>query len=261
MTVGIPLISDPGNCPRCIVLCSIALISFALSIYDLRKINWMSYLGNLFFLYVGLVVIAQAFSQVYADDSDFSAPPLHLASLNAHLFSSAGLCFFAFANQFGLITILKTLKENPPADSQSAIVRSQYLPLLLYSLVLVGGYFSFGPDMPHMLALREPREDSSDLAMTIGQVGLFVGISVAITIRIKSNADFIEGFVAPKYLTSLMRSAIKFGCAMCPLIIALAVEQKVLSLISTFASLLCPYFIIIVPGMHCAPSNFQVCST
>lgn len=173
---------------------------------------------------------------------------LRLFAFNRHLLSNLGLCFFAFANQFGLITVLKTLEHNPPADAQSAIIRSQYLPLVLYSLVLVGGYFTFGDDMPHMLALRDSPFPGSDWAMTIGQVGLFVGISVAIVIRIKSNADFIEGFLAPRQLGLFDRSLIKFTCALCPLLIALMVEKQVLALISTFASLLCPYFIIIVPG-------------
>jgi hypothetical protein len=159
-----------------------------------------------------------------------------------------GLCFFAFANQFGLITILKTLNDNPPQDSRKVIIRSQYLPLILYSFVLIGGYFSFGKDMPHMLALREPIKNHSDLAMTIGQIGLFLGISVAITIRIKSNSDFIKSYIPEKTIGPFYDGLIKFACALFPLGIALIVEQEVLGLISTFSSLLCPYFIIIIPG-------------
>jgi hypothetical protein len=115
--------------------------------------------------------------------------------------------------------------------------------------VLLGGYFSFGQNMPHMLALRDPINGVSDIAMTIGQIGLFVGISVAIVIRIKSNADFVESFIPGKDTGPFVKGLVKFGSALIPLCIALSVEKEVLSLISIFSSLLCPYFIIIIPGM------------
>ena len=102
--------------------------------------------------------------------------------------------------------------------------------------------------MPHLLALRAPLPFESDYAMTVGQIGLFLGISVSITIRIKSNADFVESYLSEKKRTKAVAGIIKFFCALLPLLVALAVEKEVLGLISTFASLLCPYFIIIVPG-------------
>lgn len=100
-----------------------------------------------------------------------------------------------------------------------------------------------------MLALRDPLPNQSDYAMTIGQAGLFVGILVAITIRIKSNAEFIESVFGSKVESKELSNFVKFLCAMLPLIIALLVQEEVLGLISTFSSLLCPYFIIIVPGL------------
>jgi hypothetical protein len=100
-----------------------------------------------------------------------------------------------------------------------------------------------------MLALRDPLPNKSDWAMTIGQIGLFLGIVVAITIRIKSNAEFIGSVFAEKIHGAQARSLVKFACVLGPLFIALLVEKEVLGLISTFSSLLCPYFIIIIPGL------------
>ena len=73
---------DQPECPRCLVLCSIAFASFVLSNYDLRRINWMSYLGNFFFLYIGVVIVIQAFS--LADSSPVAGgftPDIRSASL------------------------------------------------------------------------------------------------------------------------------------------------------------------------------------
>jgi hypothetical protein len=115
-------------------------------------------------------------------------------------------------------------------------------------MVLIGGYFSFRDNMPEMLALREPVPGSSDIAMTIGQIGLFFGITVSIILRIKFNSDYIRSFFGRQDFSPLFNAVLKFFCALFPLIIAIFVKKEIFQLISTFASLLCPYFIIIVPS-------------
>ena len=118
-------------------------------------------------------------------------------------------------------------------------------------MVLIGGYFSFKDNMPEMLALREPLPGSRDIAMTIGQIGLFCGISVSIILRIKFNSDYIKSFFGRDDISGMKDALIKFFCALLPLAIAIVVKKEIFQLISTFASLLCPYFIIIIP------SNFK----
>lgn len=180
--------------------------------------------------------------------------------MNLSVFENFGLCFFVFAKQFALITILKTIKNNPSIDSKTVIVRAQYFPLMIYTMVMVGGYCSFKDDIPEMLALRPPLPGSSDVAMTIGQVGLLTGIMVSIMLRIKFNFDYIRGFFGRDKLSFLSSALLKLGCAVVPLLICILVHKDVFNLISTFSSLLCPYFIIIVPGNQVWGSNCQFCS-
>jgi amino acid permease len=248
-------------------------IAFIFSLFNLQKIKWISYIAIIFFLYIGLVIIIQtpSYMKLHTNDPPIGKYPTYLKksnskelnyfSFNSHFFQNLGLCFFVFTKQFALITILKIIDKNPEYHSTALILRAQYFPLILYSFVLIGGYFSFIDQMPEMLALRKPLPGSKDIAMTIGQIGLFTGISVSIILRIKFNSDYIKSFFSNFEQSPSVDFLIKLLCILVPLLISIFVEQNVFKLISTFASLLCPYFIIIVPGkLQVAFCNFQVFS-
>ena len=115
-------------------------------------------------------------------------------------------------------------------------------------MVLIGGYFSFKDNMPEMLALRKPLPGSSDWAMTLGQAGLFFGITVSIILRIKFNSDYIKSYFGREDFSFGFDALIKFCSALLPLFIAITIKKSIFDLISSFASLLCPYFIIIIPS-------------
>jgi amino acid permease len=244
-------------------------IAFIFSLFNLQKIKWISYIAIIFFLYIGLVIIIQtpSYMKLHTNDPPIGKYPaflkksnskeLNYFSFNSHFFQNLGLCFFVFTKQFALITILKIIDKNPEYHSTALILRAQYFPLILYSFVLIGGYFSFIDQMPEMLALRKPLPGSKDIAMTIGQIGLFTGISVSIILRIKFNSDYIKSFFSNFEQSPSVDFLIKLLCISVPLLISIFVEQNVFKLISTFASLLCPYFIIIVPGkLQVAFCNF-----
>ena len=79
-----------------------------------------------------------------------------------------GACFFAFSNHFGLIPIIKVIKEQSDYNNYSALFRSHYFPMLLYTTVSYAGYISFGNKVPDFILVREPIKGSLDIMFSIG---------------------------------------------------------------------------------------------
>jgi hypothetical protein len=56
-------------------------------------------------------------------------------------------------------------------------------------MVMISGYFSFGDNVPQFIVLRKAPEDYNDIAMTIGLVGLMLGLFIGTTIRVNCNKN------------------------------------------------------------------------
>jgi hypothetical protein len=147
--------------------------------------------------------------------------------------------------------------------ANQALFRSQYLPLVLYTISCYAGYLSFGKDAPSFIAIRPPLEGHSDIVMTIAQLGLIFGLTIAICVRINCNVETMQSILvkpstescattavtpvnsemssARKWLLNVISIVIPFVCS-------LLVTNNAISVISLISSLLCPYFIIIAPG-------------
>jgi hypothetical protein len=108
--------------------------------------------------------------------------------------------------------------------------------------------------------------------MSFAQIGLFVGMTVAICVRINSNKDtvlsifdagrrsmahmYASGKNQPFMERSMLKEgrfnfrvvAIKFFCAAIPFAFSLLIEKNAVMVISLISSIYCPYFIVIIPG-------------
>lgn len=116
--------------------------------------------------------------------------------------------------------------------------------------------------------MRPPLEGESDIPMTIAQLGLIFGLTVAICVRINCNVDTIHSIfnrptdssvestritdqqsqisLSGKWFLNVVAITVPLGCS-------LLVTDDVISVISLISSLLCPYFIIIAPGKLIRP--------
>ena len=54
---------------------------------------------------------------------------------------------------------------------------------------MIAGYFTFGEDVPQFIVLRKAPDGYNDIFMTIGQVGLMIGLFIGTTIRINCNKN------------------------------------------------------------------------
>ena len=165
-------------------------IAFVLSFQSIQKIRWFGYIGNIFSLFTALVLICETPEYYsngrYKQIEYFKFTPAVLVAL--------GACFFAFTNQFSIITIMKILRNENSHTNYSALLRSNYFPIILYTIICFSGYISFGKDTPDFILTRKPKEGDLDILMSIGQLGITIANIVSICVRIQSNKDTFLAF-------------------------------------------------------------------
>lgn len=115
-------------------------LAFILSFFKLENIRWFGYVGNVFSFYTACVLISQVYS--YYNEGRFKQIVYFNPSLG--VFVVIGACFFAYSNHFGIIPIMKILKNESKYLNMAALFRSHYFPMFLYSTVAYSGYISFG---------------------------------------------------------------------------------------------------------------------
>ena len=126
------------------------------------------------------------------------------------------------------------------------------------------GYLSMGNSVPDFVISRPALPGSNDIWMTFGQIGLFCGLVVATSLRILSNKDNVMSlFSAPKTaLTEKMSETqpvqqskftqrdilVMLVIGLLPYLASLLLNENVNGIISLISSLLCPFFIVILPA-------------
>lgn len=134
----------------------------------------------------------------------------------------------------------------------------------MYLAVATAGYLSLGNSVPDLVIARKALPGSKDILMSIGQIGLFVGLVVATSLRILSNKDNIMSLINPPYAVrnemicevnpvkkgalTKREIAIMVLVGALPYAFALFLQDNVNNIISLISSLLCPIFIIIMPA-------------
>jgi amino acid permease len=235
----------------------ISFFGFLLALFSLQKIRWTAYAGNFFSFFGAAVLVFQTkmFNEAKPRKIEF-----FIFSLK--IFPAIGACFFAFTNQFSVVTIIKMLNNQKQKNQLSVICRSQYFSLLLYTVVAFSGYVSFGEDTPAFVLLREPLDDSKDILMTIAQLGLFLSLLVSLCVRITSAKDTLLALfnkkenskeetltIENKKQSKTLEIIINFILTSIAFTASIFLEKKIISIISLLSSILCPYFIIIAPSL------------
>jgi amino acid permease len=94
---------------------AIFLIATPLSLSKINKLKWISYISNFFSFFTAIVLIIQTPS--YFNNSN--PKPLDFVKLDINFFPALGACFFAFTNQFCIITLVKGLEGGKAKDTLS----------------------------------------------------------------------------------------------------------------------------------------------
>jgi len=129
----------------------------------------------------------------------------------------------------------------------------------------MAGYVSLGNNVPDLVIARKALPGSSDILMSIGQLGLFVGLVVATSLRILSNKDNVMSLFSPPYTPYVEKVCqiepiktnrlnkkeilIFIVVGFIPYVCALFLKDNVNNIISLISSLLCPIFIVIMPAL------------
>lgn len=202
---------------------------------------------------VAIILIVQMPTFYYRRRSHFN---LEYVKVNWDFFTNMGIAFYGYVNQFAVITILGELKNTSKIGYYSIIFRSNYIPMLLYSMVTLAGYFSFGEDIPDFIVLRPALMGSYDVLMSIAQVGVCVGMILGVIIRVRCSSEMAQfllksgGCIKTKAGKKVSKKAIFFinlFFVVVPGLVSLFIKENVDTYISLFSSMVCPYYIFIAP--------------
>lgn len=186
-------------------------------------------------------------------------PNIEYFKFNLDFFVNMGLSFFSYVNHFSIPTIFKNIKNISRPGFFLMGVRSNYFPMILYSLVAFSGSISLGDKIPAFIILRPGIEGQSDIFMQIAQFGVFFIIAVVAIIRIRVLLDIFVGLFAdfgwirlnsqknPKLWVKLLILAFS---AFVPLVISFFVGDKVVNFISLITSITATYYIIVAPSKN-----------
>lgn len=117
------------------------------------------------------------------------------AVFDKNLFSSYCLSLFSSVNQFSVVNVLSEYQRPTERRVNKLILRSPFIPLLIYVTVAVGGFMTCGDQCAEIIINRENRPGTKDLLMDIAKVTLLVCLVVGIIIRNQSNKAGIFGII------------------------------------------------------------------
>lgn len=115
--------------------------------------------------------------------------------VDKNLFSSYCLSLFSSVNQFSVVNVLSEYQRPTEKRVNKLILRSPFIPLLIYITVAVGGFFTCGDQCEEIIINRENRPNSKDYLMDISKAALLVCLVVGIIIRNQSNKAGIFGII------------------------------------------------------------------
>lgn len=93
----------------------IFLVAAPLSLTNINKLKWISYLSNFFSFFTAVLLIIQTPSYFVKSNPE----PLEFAKFDIEFFPAVGACFFAFTNQFAVVSIIKGFEEGHEKESLS----------------------------------------------------------------------------------------------------------------------------------------------
>ena len=184
-------------------------------------------------------------------------PQMEYFKFNMNFFKNIAIGFFGYVNHFALHPVFKPIQKSSKLGFYSMIIRSSYLPMLLYNFIAVCGAISFGKDTPNFIILRPPIEGSSDIFMLIGQFGVFVVIAFGIIVRVRCMTEITLKILNENNFINLneegepkfyIKALTLFCFSGTTLLLSFLVGENVLSIISLFSSITCTYYIVICPS-------------
>lgn len=159
----------------------------------LRYFTFITAIINIVLALVGLFQLPNL-HHYYKNKAD-SPATFPTFDMNASIFGGYCLSLFSCVNQFAVVSIFVEFKKPTMKRLTNLVYASPIIPLIVYLLVAIGGFYSFGTEV-NEIVLNTPMEPGkSDLARNFLRCGLVVCLLVGITIRNQSNRANIVGFV------------------------------------------------------------------
>ena len=232
----------------------IVAVSTLLSFVDLRRIRTLSYVGNFFSLYLGLILILQAMHQVLTRGVPGQ---FRLFAFNREILSAFATCLFSFTNQIAFVPIIKVLRNDTDYLHFATVLRSQYLGFLLYSNIGVSGYLLTGAAAPAFIVHKAGTPSRLESLFQYGCMGLLGSLSVTFCLKVYALRqiwmcmydDLTRGTAPRKDVRRAAKVLISLVSGAAAVLISVKVRNDIMEFISLACSVLCPYIIFICPTL------------
>lgn len=114
-------------------------------------------------------------------------PEFAVINLDMHIFGGYCLSLFSCVNQFSVINIISEIERPSKRRINKVITRSAIFPLLIYLIIGLIGYGTYGSLTPPVIVDRPKEPGTYDIPMTIARGLLIVCLITGIIIRSNSN--------------------------------------------------------------------------
>ena len=161
----------------------------------IAALRYFTFVTAIINLFLGLVLVFQisdlrAFYQSRTPKASFPT-----VVIDKNLFSSYCLSLFSSVNQFAVVNVLSEFERPTERRVSKLILRSPFIPLIIYITVAVGGFLTCGDQCSEIIINRENRPGENDYLMDVAKVTLLVCLVVGIIIRNQSNKAGIFGIL------------------------------------------------------------------
>lgn len=138
---------------------------------SISALRYFTLISAIIISYVGIVIIADYFQYHDAYVKHFG-PDLEVKTFDGGwgLATSYGLSLFSAVNQFAVCNIVSELKRPSSRRLTKTIGLSYIFPIIIYMIVGVFGYISYGNEIPNIIITRKTYTDSLDIPMTIARI-------------------------------------------------------------------------------------------
>lgn len=161
----------------------------------IAALRYFTFITAIINLFLGLVLLFQIpdLRDYYKNDAPQAQYPTMIIDKN--IFSSYCLSLFSSVNQFSVVNVLSEYQRPTERRVNKLILRSPFIPLLIYITVAVGGFFTCGDKCEEIIINRENRPGNKDYFMDVSKAALLVCLVVGIIIRNQSNKAGIFGII------------------------------------------------------------------
>lgn len=143
---------------------------------EITALRYFTLVSAVIITYVAAVIIVDYCNLTDVYTNEFPDIKRIDFGFNWGLATSYGLALFSAVNQFAVCNIVSELEKPSSRRLAKTVGYSYVFPVIIYIIVGVFGYLTYGSEIPAIIITRDTYSDRSDAPMTIARIRIFFQI-------------------------------------------------------------------------------------